>query len=42
MANQMVTYSSSMALPEPGQIFTIGSMTWVVGPNGNERIMEVA
>ena len=40
MANQMVTFQSSMALPEPDQIFTVGSMTWVIGPGGNEEIME--
>ena len=41
MANQMVTFPSSMALPELGQIFTVGSMTWVIGPDGNGEIMEV-
>ena len=40
MANQMVTFSSSMAFPEPCQIFTIGSMTWVIGPDGSGEIME--
>ena len=40
MANQMVTFLSSMAFPEPGQIFTVGSMTWVIGPDGNREIME--
>ena len=42
MDNQMVTFSESMALLEPGQIFTIGSMTWVIGPDDNGRIMEAA
>ena len=40
MANQMVTFPSSMALPKLGQIFTIGSMTSVIGPDGNGEIME--
>jgi hypothetical protein len=40
MASQMVTFLSSMALPEPGQIFTVGSMTWVISPDGNGEIME--
>ena len=40
MANQMVTFLSSMALLELGQIFTIGSMTSVIGPDGNGEIME--
>ena len=40
MANQMVTFSSSMALLEPGQIFTVKSMTWVIGPDGNKEIAD--
>ena len=40
MANQMVIFSSSMALPKLGQIFTVRSVTWVIGPDGNGRIME--
>ena len=40
MANQMVTFPSSMAFPEPGQIFTVGSMTWIIGPDGNGEIVE--
>ena len=40
MAYQMVTFPSSMAFLEPGQIFTVGSMTWVIGPDGNGEIME--
>ena len=40
MANQMVTFPSSMALPEPGQIFTVRSMTWIIDPDGNGEIME--
>ena len=39
MANQMVTFPSSMAFPEPGQIFTVGSMTWVIGSADNGEIM---
>ena len=40
MANQMVTFPSSMAFPELGQIFTVGSMTWIIGPDGNREIVE--
>ena len=40
MANQMVTFPSSMAPLEPGQIFTVRSMTWVIGLDGNGEIME--
>ena len=29
-----------MALLEPGQIFMVGSMTWVIGPDGSGEIME--
>ena len=42
MAYQMFTFPSSMAFPEPGQIFTVGSMTWIIGPNGNGEIVEAA
>ena len=41
MANQMVTFPSSMAFLELGQIFTVGSMTWIIGPDGNGEIVEV-
>ena len=40
MAIQMVTFPSSMAFPEPGQIFMVGSMTWIIGPDGNGVIVE--
>ena len=40
MANQMVTFPSSMAFPEQGQIFTVESMTWIIGPDGSGEIME--
>jgi len=29
-----------MALPEPGQIFMVGSMALVIGPDGNGEIVE--
>ena len=38
--NQMVTFPSSMAFPKLGQIFTVGSMTWVISLDGNGEIME--
>ena len=40
MANQMVTFPNSMVFPELGQIFTVGSMTWIIGPDSNREIME--
>jgi hypothetical protein len=40
MANLMVCFPSSMILPEPGQTFTVGSMTWVISANGVEEIVE--
>ena len=40
MANQMVPFPSSMAFPRPGRIFMVGSMTWIIGSNGNGEIME--
>ena len=41
VAYQMVTFLSSMAFPESGQIFMFGSMTWVIGLDGNGEIVEV-
>ena len=29
-----------MAFPELGQIFTVGSMTWIISPDGNGEIVE--
>ena len=40
MASQMVRFPSSMILPEPGQTFTVGSMTYVIGADGVEEIVE--
>ena len=40
MASQMVCFPSSMVLPEPSQSFTVGSITWVIGANGVEEIVE--
>ena len=36
----MVIFPSFIAFPEPGQIFTVGSMTWVISPDGNGEIVE--
>ena len=41
MASQMVCFPSSMILPVPGQTFMVRSMTWVIGVDGVEEIMEV-
>ena len=35
MASQMVRFPSSMIVLEPGQTFTVGSMTWVIGAVGD-------
>jgi len=40
MASQMVTFPTSKAPLQLGQIFTVGSMTWVIGPDGSGEIME--
>ena len=40
MASQMVCFPSSKILPEPGQTFTVESMTLVIGADGVEEIME--
>ena len=36
----MVTFQSSMAFTKLGQIFTVGSMTWIIGPDDNGEIVE--
>ena len=36
----MVTFPTSLALSKLGQIFMIGSMTWVIGPDSSGEIME--
>ena len=41
MENQRVTFPSSMAPLDSGQIFTVGSMTWVIDLDGSREIMEV-
>ena len=40
MANQMVTFLSSMAFPEQGQIYMVRSMTWIIGLDNNGEIVE--
>jgi len=40
MANQMVTFLSSIAFLEPGKIFMVRSMTWIIDPDSNRDIME--
>jgi hypothetical protein len=41
MESQMVRFPSSMILPEVGQTFMVESMTWVIGTDGVEEIMEL-
>jgi hypothetical protein len=39
MAGQMVCIPSSPFDPRPGQVFTVGSFTWVINDNGDEEIV---
>ena len=39
MANQMVNFPSSMNSIKLGQLFMIGSMTWVINADGNREIV---
>ena len=40
MASQMVRFPRSMILPELGQTFTVGSMTYAIGADGIDEIIE--
>ena len=40
MTNKMVHFSSSSSSPEPGQIFTVGSISWVINADGDGDIIN--
>lgn len=42
MASRMIIFSVTEDLPAVGQVFTIGSITWEITPNGEGIIIEVA
>jgi hypothetical protein len=41
MANRMVRSPSFFDSPAPGQIFTVGSITWIINPDGEGEIIEL-
>jgi len=36
----MVKFLRSMIFPKPGQVFTIGFITWIINADGNGEIVE--
>ena len=39
-SNKMVFSAGSSSLPQPGQIFTVGSITWVINADGVGELLE--
>ena len=40
MTNKMVCFAGSSSLPQPGQIVTVGSITWIINANGVGELIE--
>ena len=40
LSNKMVFSVGSLSLPQPGQIFTVGSITWVMNADGVGELLE--
>ena len=40
LSNKMVFSAGSSSLPQPGQIFTVGSITWVINADGVGELLE--
>ena len=40
MLNKMVRFAGSLSFPQPGQIFTVGSISWIINANGDREIIE--
>ena len=40
MTNKMVHFLGSSSSPKPGQIFMVGSITWVINVDGGGEIIE--
>ena len=41
MMNKMVQFLGSSSTPKPGQIFTVGSISWVINADGDGEIIEL-
>ena len=42
LSNKKVFSAGSSSLPQPGQIFTVGSITWVINTDGVGELLEPA
>ena len=40
MSNKMVRFAGSSSLPQPGQIFMVGSISWVINTDGDGELIE--
>ena len=40
MSNKMVRFAGSSSLPQPGQIFTVGSISWIINTDGVRELIE--
>ena len=40
MSNKMVRFAGSSSLPQPGQIFTVGSISWIINADGVGELIE--
>ena len=41
MMNKMVRSAGSSSLPQPGQIFTVGSISWIINADEVEELIEL-
>ena len=41
LSNKMAFSAGSLSLPQPGQIFTVGSISWVINANGVRELLEL-
>ena len=40
MSNKMVHFVGSSSLPQPGQIFMVGSISWIINADGVGELIE--
>ena len=40
ISNKMVRSAGTLSLPQPGQIFTVGSISWIINANGVRELIE--
>ena len=42
MSNKMIHFVGSSSLPQPGEIFTVGSISWIINTDGVGELIELA